>query len=118
HEGPQSIRRDVNPVKLEEGMLISNEPGIYREGEYGIRIENIILVTKTVKTEFGDFFSFETLTLFPFDKKLINFALLNNEELEWIENYHKKVYNSLSPFLNETEINWLKQKIEQNYIKS
>ncbi len=110
HEGPQSIRVDNNNTVLEEGMVLSNEPGIYRPNEYGVRLENMMVVTKSEKTGFGEFMQFETLTLFPFDKKSIDFTLLNNEEMKWLNDYHAMVYEKLSSCLNIEEQEWLKQK--------
>jgi len=110
HEGPQSIRVDNNNTALEEGMILTIEPGIYRAGKYGIRLENMALVTADKKTEFGEFLRFETLTLFPFDKKSIDFSLLNNVEIDWLNDYHKMVFEKLNPYLNEEEQKWLKQK--------
>lgn len=108
HEGPQSIRMNENPVILKPGMVISNEPGVYKAGSHGIRIENLVLVTKDETTPFGDFLRFETLTLCPICKKGIVKAMLSSEEIEWINNYHQKVYSSLSPSLNKNEREWLK----------
>ena len=110
HEGPQSIRMEENPVKLEPGMVISNEPGVYRTGEYGIRIENLILVREDSETEFGKFYSFETLTLCPIDKSLILIPMLSIRERAWLNKYHQMVYDRLSPHLNEEEKEWLKNK--------
>ena len=110
HEGPQSIRIDFNPTPLQPGMILSNEPGLYRTGEYGIRIENLILTVPAEKTDFGSFYQFETLTLCPIDKKPIKKALLSNSEIEWLNKYHSEVYEKLSPFLNEEEKAWLKEK--------
>ena len=110
HEGPQSIRMEENPAVLQPGMILSNEPGMYRTGEYGIRTENLVHVVPAVKTEFGEFFEFETLTLFPIDKKLIEIMLLNDEESEWIDDYHRKVFESLAPLLSIEEQIWLKEK--------
>jgi len=110
HEGPQSIRMDENPTVLQPGMIISNEPGMYRTGEYGIRCENLVHVIPALKTEFGQFLQFETLTLFPFDKELIDSAMLSLEEIQWINNYHEKVFQIISPLLNETEKKWLEKK--------
>ncbi|GAB1415447.1 aminopeptidase P family protein [Paludibacter sp.] len=110
HEGPQSIRMDENPTVLQQGMIISNEPGIYRTGEYGIRIENLVLVTKDKTTDFGDFLKFETLTLFPIDVNLIDKSLLNSDEIKWLNDYHKTVYQKLSPNLNQKENEWLESK--------
>ena len=113
HEGPQSIRMEHNPVVMSLGMLTSNEPGVYRAGEYGIRIENLILVEKAEETAFGEFYQFETLTLCPIDMKPINKSLLSEEEINWLNNYHKRVYDILSPELNEEERKWLKDKTNE-----
>lgn len=110
HEGPQSIRMDENPTTLQPGMIISNEPGLYRANEYGIRIENLIHVTPAGKTEFGQFLQFETLTLFPIDKQLIDMDLLTDKEIKWLNDYHLHVYEVLSTELNEDEREWLSQK--------
>lgn len=107
HEGPQSIRKEYNPTPLLPGMICSNEPGLYRTGEYGIRIENLVLVKSKEKNAFGDFLEFETLTQFPYDQKLINQKLLSESEIQQINYYHKKVRNSLIDFLDETEKQWL-----------
>jgi Xaa-Pro aminopeptidase len=113
HEGPQSIRMDENPVTLQEGMFMSNEPGLYRTGKHGIRTENLVLVVPAVETEFGKFLKFETLTLFPIDQDLIDVDLLTDNEIEWINNYHKMVYELLSPKLNEEERAWLELKCSE-----
>jgi len=110
HEGPQSIRMDENPTVLVPGMMISNEPGMYRTNEYGIRIENLVHVVPAQKTEFGQFLKFETLTLFPIDQHLINFDLLSNTEIEWLNDYHQRVYDTIAPKLNEYEREWLSKK--------
>ncbi len=110
HEGPQNIRMDENPVTLQPGMIISNEPGLYRTNEYGIRTENLIHVVCADKTEFGQFLKFETLTLFPIDQTLIDPELLDNKEIEWLNEYHLRVYNTLSKGLNEDEREWLARK--------
>lgn len=110
HEGPQSIRMEENPTKLVPGMILSNEPGLYRAGEYGIRIENLILVKEEMVTPFGKFLGFDTLTLFPIDTKGIDFSLLSKEEIDWLNNYHQEVYSKLSPNLTEDEDRWLKEK--------
>jgi Xaa-Pro aminopeptidase len=113
HEGPQSIRMDENPTVLQPGMMISNEPGMYRANEYGIRIENLVQVIPAEKTEFGQFLQFETLTLFPIDTKLIDIQLLSKDERKWLNDYHQRVYNVLSPFLSEKENKWLEDKCKQ-----
>lgn len=110
HEGPQSIRMEENPVTLQPGMVISNEPGLYRTDEYGIRTENLILVREDSETEFGKFYSFETLTLCPIDKNLILVPMLSVREHAWLNKYHQTVYDTLSPYLNEEEKAWLKEK--------
>jgi Xaa-Pro aminopeptidase len=110
HEGPQSIRMDENPTVLQPGMIISNEPGIYRANEYGIRIENLVQVVPAQKTEFGQFLKFETLTLCFIDKILIDDEILTDDELDWFNKYHNTVYDSLSPHLQEDEREWLSGK--------
>ena len=111
HEGPHSIRTNLNPVALEPGMVASNEPGLYKTGEYGIRTENILLVVEGPKTEnFGDFLEFETLTLFPYDRRLIDVTMLTPEEVKQINDYHQMVLTRLLPYLNEEEAAWLQNK--------
>ena len=115
HEGPQSIRMDDNPVTLQTGMFMSNEPGLYRTNQYGIRTENLILVVPALKTEFGEFLKFETLTLFPIDRNLIEILMITEEEEAWIDQYHERVFNELSPLLNDEEKLWLKDKCKPIY---
>lgn len=110
HEGPQSIRLNEVPVPLEPGMITSNEPGIYLEGEYGIRLENLIVTEPWKTTNFGDFYEFKTMTLFPFDTKMLELEIMTTEEIEWLNNYHAHVYAELSPLLNPEETEWLKTK--------
>lgn len=110
HEGPQNIRTDLNPTPLEVGMLVSNEPGLYRAGKYGIRIENLVAVKECEVTEFGQFLSFETLTLFPYDQQLIDWSIMTEAEIDWINEYHKMVEEKLLPLLSEEEGAWLKRK--------
>lgn len=110
HEGPQSIRPNENPVTIEAGMIQSNEPGIYRAGKYGIRIENLIVCNKTVDNDFGSFLGFETLTLCPIDTKPICIEMLSNEERDWLNEYHKTVYEKLSPALSPDLKQWLADK--------
>lgn len=110
HEGPQSIRTDENPTTLQVGMVISNEPGLYRTGLYGIRTENLVLVIDKGASEFGTFLGFETLTLFPIDKNLIDKSLLTADEINWLNSYHKNVYARVSPLLNKDESEWLFEK--------
>ncbi len=113
HEGPQSIRMDENPTILEVGMMMSNEPGLYRTDKYGIRIENIITVIEKEENEFGRFLCFETLTLFPYDLNSIDTTLLSAAEIEQINKYHRKVFSLLSPSLTEEEVEWLKYKTRE-----
>ena len=113
HEGPQSIRMNENPTTLEIGMVTSNEPGLYRANKYGIRIENLILTRMEKSTEFGNFYSFETLTLCPIDTTPIIRELLTDKEVEWLNLYHKYVYDRLSPLLSENEKQWLKVKTNE-----
>lgn len=110
HEGPQSIRPNENPVTLEPGMVQSNEPAIYRAGKYGIRTENLIACQVQAENEFGKFYSFETLTLCPIDTKPILVDMLTTEEREWLNEYHRMVYERLSPELNTEMKEWLAKK--------
>lgn len=111
HEGPVQIRMNEIPVNLEPGMVISNEPGLYIEDRYGIRCENMLAVEKWKSTEFGEFYRFRNLTLFPFDLSLIDFSMLTQEEKEWLDGYHKEVKERLTPFLTPDEVAWLASKI-------
>ena len=110
HEGPQSIRMNENPTTLQPGMVTSNEPGLYRANQYGIRIENLILTQEECVTEFGAFYSFETLTLCPIDTTPIVKEMLTEDEISWFNNYHQYVYDRLSPNLTDDEKSWLKEK--------
>jgi len=107
HEGPMAIRQEYNGEPIREGQILSDEPGIYREGEYGIRIENVLLCKREFKTDFGNFLSFETLTLCPIDTKLMKRQLLTSEETEWINYYHARVLNELGPRLEPDVLRWL-----------
>ena len=109
HEGPMSIRQEFNDRVIEAGMVLSNEPALYRLGEYGLRTENMIVCIKDESTEFGDFLSFDTLTLCPIDTKAIDKSLLNIEEIDWLNKYHKRVYEELSPGINEELEGFLKE---------
>lgn len=113
HEGPQNIRMNENPTTLQIGMVTSNEPGLYRANQYGIRIENLVLTQHETTTEFGDFYSFKTLTLCPIDKTPIVKEMLTEKEEEWFNLYHKYVYDRLSPLLSEEEKSWLKEKTDE-----
>ena len=111
HEGPMSIRAEFNNQSIREGHLLSNEPGIYRTDKYGIRIENVILCREFSQTEFGKFLCFETISLCPIDKQLIIIELLCKEELNWINQYHEKVFQQISPLITEKVVlEWLKNQ--------
>ncbi|HZL09049.1 MAG TPA: aminopeptidase P family protein [Prolixibacteraceae bacterium] len=108
HEGPMSIRQEFNDRVIEAGMVTSNEPAMYRPGEYGIRTENMMVCVKDQSTEFGDFLRFDTLTLCPIDTKAIDKSLMNPEEIEWLNGYHHWVFGELAPLLNEKLTAYLK----------
>lgn len=111
HEGPQSIRMEANPTPLELGMVTSNEPGIYKTGEYGIRTENLLLCVPACSSEeWGEFYKFESLTLFPYDTTLMDMDMLSREEVKQINDYHAMVCERLRPLLNADEAQWLEQK--------
>jgi Xaa-Pro aminopeptidase len=117
HEGPNGIRlreRDgsVGAV-LEEGMITSDEPGLYLEGEYGIRLENLLLCVKDRKTEYGQFMKFDTLTMVPFDRDAILPELMSEEEIKMLDEYHAMVYEKISPYCNEEERIWLKEQTKE-----
>lgn len=107
HEGPQSIRMNENPVPLQAGMVTSNEPGVYKAGSHGIRTENLVLTIPAGEGMFGCYLKFETLTLCPICTKGIVKELLTQEETDWLNNYHRTVYEKLSPSLNKDEQQWL-----------
>lgn len=110
HEGPQSIRREVNSTPIQVGMVLSNEPAIYQEGEYGIRIENLLLCTHWMEANSLNFFNFETLTLVPIETKCIDTKALGEKGVNWINRYHQRVYKALSPHLTTVEKEWLALK--------
>ena len=107
HEGPQSIRLQENPTPLVPGMITSNEPGLYRAGEYGIRHENLVLTVPAQESEYGKFYRFETLTLFPFDKRALDITILLPHEIAWLNDYHRMVYDKLKGSLTSEECEWL-----------
>jgi Xaa-Pro aminopeptidase len=110
HEGPQSIRQEIKEQAILPGMISSNEPGLYREGKYGIRHENLILCKEDKESEFGEFLDFETLTLCHFETRAIQTDLLTEKERNWLNNYHQTVFEKLSPLLDETHREWLQRK--------
>lgn len=109
HEGPQSIRMNENPVALQPSMVTSNEPGVYKAGSHGIRTENLVLTVPAGEGMFGKYLKFETLTLCPICRKGIIKELLTAEEIGWLNDYHRTVYEKLSPDLNNDEKEWLKE---------
>lgn len=108
HEGPHQIRMEWRPAPLRAGMTVTNEPGIYLAGKFGVRIENTEYIKPYKTTEFGEFLQFEPLTLAPIDTTPIDFSMLTKEEIEWFNQYHTRVYETLSPYLNSEEQAWLK----------
>lgn len=109
HEGPHQIRMEWRPAPLCAGMTVTDEPGVYLEGRFGVRIENVLLVVPAGETACGRFLKFETLTCCPIDKTPIIKELLSSEERQWLDGYHQKVYGQLSPYLNAEEKAWLRQ---------
>lgn len=110
HEGPQSIRMEENPVTLVPGMVISNEPAVYIDGEYGIRTENVVLVEPWVANSTNEFYAFKTLTLVPIDTTCVLWELLNKEEIAWVKGYNRGVYEKIAPMLTEQQAQWLSSK--------
>jgi Xaa-Pro aminopeptidase len=111
HEGPQTVRLNNTPTPLMLGMITSNEPGLYREDVHGIRCENLVLTVPAMTTEFGEFQKFETLTLFPFDLQLFETSIMTDEEIAWVNAYHTKVRDILTPMLDtDEERAWLAER--------
>jgi Xaa-Pro aminopeptidase len=110
HEGPQSISPAANCTSIEAGMLISNEPAVYREGLYGIRTENLMICYEDEETEFGKFLKFDTVSLCYIDRNLIEQDLLSRQETEWLNKYHEELYTKIAPYLESGEKAWLRLK--------
>ncbi|ABC29886.1 Xaa-Pro aminopeptidase [Hahella chejuensis KCTC 2396] len=108
HEGPQNFSQNPKEVALKPGMVITNEPGVYREGEYGVRIENIMKVVELEENEFGVFYGFETITLAPIAVNALDLSMLSAEETDWLNAYHWRVYEALSPYLEASQTAWLR----------
>lgn len=108
HEGPHQMRMNHMPAILLPGMTLTNEPGIYKAGRHGVRTENTMLIVKSKDTEFGEFYKFDQLTLCPISKQPIIKEMLTKEETEWLNSYHKLVFDKLSPYLDGEELSWLK----------
>ena len=109
HEGPHQIRMEWIPARLQAGMTVTDEPGVYLGGRFGVRIENTLLVVPAEETECGRFLGFETLTLCPIETSPIIKELMTPEEIQWLNDYHTMVYERLSPYLNEDEKAWLRK---------
>ncbi len=109
HEGPHQIRMEYKPAPLRAGMTVTDEPGLYLEGKFGVRIENTLLITPYLKTAFGEFLQFESLTLAPIDTTPIIIEMLLPEERNWLNAYHEQVFQRLSPYLSDKENNWLRE---------
>ncbi len=110
HEGPQDIRQNLNPTPLQAGMINSDEPGIYREGRYGVRHENLLLCVEAGESSFGRWLAFEPLTLCHFETGALELPLLDRAEIAWLNDYHERVYRSLSPRLPDEIAGWLRDK--------
>lgn len=108
HEGPHQIRMEWKPAPLQAGMTVTDEPGLYLAGKFGVRIENTLIVKDFIETEFGKFLQFESLTLCPIDLDCADLDMLTAEEKQWLNDYHEMVYEKLSPLLNDEEKEWLK----------
>lgn len=109
HEGPHQIRMEYKPAPLCAGMTVTDEPGLYLEGKFGVRIENTLLITPYMKTAFGEFLQFESLTLAPIDTTPIIIEMLLPEERNWLNAYHEQVFQRLSPYLSDKENDWLRE---------
>ena len=116
HEGPERVHWDVKRQKrhcvIEEGMIFSNEPGIYLAGKFGVRIENLVVVREAEVNEYGRFLALEPLTLVPYDRDAIDLSLLSSRDVELLNAYHAKVFAAISPYLIGDELEWLKEVTE------
>lgn len=109
HEGPHQIRMEWKPTPLRAGMTVTDEPGLYLSGKFGVRIENTLLIKDYQTTEFGKFLQMESLTLCPIDLTPVDFSMLQPEEIEWLNDYHRDVFEKLSPYLEGDDLEWLKE---------
>lgn len=109
HEGPHQIRMEWKPTPLRAGMTVTDEPGLYLSGKFGVRIENTLLIKDYQTTEFGKFLQMESLTLCPIDLIPVDFSMLQPEEIEWLNDYHRDVFEKLSPYLEGDDLEWLKE---------
>lgn len=109
HEGPHQIRMEWKPTPLRAGMTVTDEPGLYLSGKFGVRIENTLLIKDYQTTEFGKFLQMESLTLCPIDLTPVDFSILQPEEIEWLDTYHRDVFEKLSPYLEGEDLEWLRE---------
>ena len=109
HEGPHQIRMEYKPAPMVEGLTVTDEPGVYVEGRFGVRIENTLLVTPYINNDFGTFLQFESLTLCPVDLRPVDLGRLTDEEISWLNAYHQMVYERLAPHLDEDVRQWLRK---------
>lgn len=109
HEGPHQIRMEWKPTPLRAGMTVTDEPGLYLSGKFGVRIENTLLIKDYQTTEFGKFLQMESLTLCPIDLIPVDFSMLQPEEIEWLDTYHRDVFEKLSPYLEGEDLEWLRE---------
>ena len=109
HEGPHQIRMEWKPTPLRAGMTVTDEPGLYLSGKFGVRIENTLLIKDYQTTEFGKFLQMESLTICPIDLTPVNFSMLQPEEIEWLDTYHRDVFEKLSPYLEGEDLEWLRE---------
>lgn len=109
HEGPHQIRMEWKPTPLRAGMTVTDEPGLYLSGKFGVRIENTLLIKDYQTTEFGKFLQMESLTLCPIDLTPVDFSKLQPEEIEWLDTYHRDVFEKLSPYLEGEDLEWLRE---------
>ncbi len=109
HEGPQNISKKLIDETIQQGMITSDEPGIYKEGSHGVRIENLTVCVEAKRTDFGSFLGFKTITMFPIDKAPIMADLLTTQELKWLNDYHQTVLRTLEPLLTGADLDWLRE---------
>lgn len=109
HEGPHQIRMEWKPTPLRAGMTVTDEPGLYLSGKFGVRIENTLLINDYQTTDFGKFLQMESLTLCPIDLTPVDFSMLQPEEIEWLDTYHRDVFEKLSPYLEGEDLEWLRE---------
>jgi Xaa-Pro aminopeptidase len=113
HEGPQVFNASATPVSIELGMITSIEPGVYRPGKHGIRIENLVLTIEDEINQFNEFYQFESLTLAPIDTTIVKIELLEEAHINWLNRYHKQVFETLSPYLSNDEATFLKEMTKE-----